>query len=187
MISTGRDDLENIKVFELSSDLLLGSALSGTPSKNRGRQWQPLFSSKDFLRQHKNLTLEEFELEDKSKQEFGKTVSVARQMVLDEAKKAHEKHQTDLATSQQYVSRLEKKLLLRGQNKPEYRLKMSHVDYKEPVAIGMMKKAKSRGPLSVPEKVDVAHRVLVEHELYRDVAREFRVGVVAVHRVIKAV
>ena len=83
------------------------------------------------------------------------------------------------------MSRLDKKILLRGQHKPEYRVQMSHVDYREPIAIGMRKKSKKRGPLTVSEKIHIVHKVLVEHELYRDVARELRIGVMAVHRVVK--
>ncbi len=55
VISTRQDDLEKLKVYPLASDLLLGSALSGAQSKVRERQWAPLFSSKDFLRQQAEI------------------------------------------------------------------------------------------------------------------------------------
>ena len=35
------------------------------------------------------------------------------------------------------------------------------------------------------EKIDIVYKVLIEHELYRDVARELRVGIMAIHRVVK--
>ena len=44
----------------------------------------------------------------------------------------------------------------------------------------MRKKSKKRGPLSVADKINIVHRVLIEHELYKDVAKEFRVGVMTV-------
>ena len=82
-------------------------------------------------------------------------------MVLELAKKARMSHQADLADDQVYVSRLEKKILLRGQNEPENRLRESHVDFREPVPIDMRKKSKKRGPLTVSEKIDVVHKALV--------------------------
>ena len=63
---------------------------------------------------------------------------------------------------------------------------MSHDDYREPVPIGMRKRRKTRGPLTVSEKVDVVHKILIEHELYKDVAREYGVRIGAVYRVVKA-
>ena len=84
--------------------------------------------------------------------------------MLDEAKKAHDANHADLEASQQYVSRLEKKLLLRGELKPENRLMKSHVDFQEPVPPGRRKKRKKRGPLTAAEKVEIVHQVLVGHE-----------------------
>lgn len=65
VIIVGDGELVGIKVYELASDLLLGSALSGLHSKKRKGEWEPLFSSKGFLREHKDVSLDEFVLDDK--------------------------------------------------------------------------------------------------------------------------
>lgn len=39
--------------------------------------------------------------------------------------------------------------------------------------------------MTVAEKVDIVHKVLVEHELQKDVAREYRVRPLVVHFIIK--
>ena len=63
VISLEHDDLEGLKIYELATDLLLGSALSGLYNKKRRDEWEPLFSSKKFVRKHKEVTLEEFKLD----------------------------------------------------------------------------------------------------------------------------
>ena len=35
------------------------------------------------------------------------------------------------------------------------------------------------------EKIDIVYKVLIDHELLKDVAREYRVGIMVVHRVVK--
>ena len=65
VISIQHDDLEKLRVHELAPDLMMGSALSGIQSKVRGRKWEPLFCSKAFLRQHTQIQLEAYRLDDK--------------------------------------------------------------------------------------------------------------------------
>lgn len=66
-------------------------------------------------------------------------------------------------------------------------LSESHVDFKEPIPIDMRKKSNKRGPLTVADKINIVHKVLIEHELYKDVAREYRVGVMTVQHLLKKV
>ena len=69
------------------------------------------------------------------------------------AQKANAHNQTDIEESKKYISRLDKKLFLRGQNMPDYRLRCSHVDYQEPVPVDLRHKSKKRGPLTLAEKI----------------------------------
>ena len=39
--------------------------------------------------------------------------------------------------------------------------------------------------MTVVEKVEIVHKVLVDHQLEREVAREHRVGVTVVHRLAR--
>ena len=48
----------------------------------------------------------------------------------------------------------------------------------------MRRKSKKRAPLSVKDKTGIVHMALVDHELFRDVAREYRVGLVTVQRLV---
>ena len=48
----------------------------------------------------------------------------------------------------------------------------------------MRQKSKKRGTLSVQDKTDIVHKALVDHKLFRDVAKEYRVGVMTVQRLV---
>ena len=53
-------DLTQLKTYELAPDLLLGSALAGTHGSRRDKSWAPLFSSKDFVKKHSDIEVEDF-------------------------------------------------------------------------------------------------------------------------------
>ena len=53
-------DLTQLKTYELAPDLLLGSALAGTHGSRRDKNWAPLFSSKDFVKKHSDIEVEDF-------------------------------------------------------------------------------------------------------------------------------
>ena len=121
MISIDGDDLSSLKVYELASDLLLGSALAGTQARRRDKSWQPLFSAKQFAEEHKDIALEDFQLSSRRLQDFGVKVSNARKEVLQKAKKLQELQaapktgvSNTLAASQAHVTRLDKKIARRG-------------------------------------------------------------------------
>ena len=59
-----------------------------------------------------------------------------------------------------------------------------YFDYPEPIAVAMRQKSKKRGTLSVQDKTAIVHKALVDHELFRDVAKEYRVGVMTVQRLV---
>ena len=53
------------------------------------------------------------------------------------------------------------------------------------VAPGLRKRSKRRKPMPVSEKVQIVHQVLVDQEMLKDVAREYRVSVPVVFQLVK--
>ena len=51
---------------------------------------------------------------------------------------------------------------------------------REITAPGIRKRSKKRGTLTITEKIEIVHKVLVGHEKQIDVAKEFRIGVKSV-------
>ena len=98
--------------------------------------------AKDFLREHKRITLEEFELGAKAKKDLGIKISKIRSKVLDQAKMVQAENKSDLEEGQQYISRLDKKLLNRSESGHKVNLKTTLIDFQEPVPLGLRKKTK---------------------------------------------
>ena len=56
------------------------------------------------------------------------------------------------------------------------KLQANKPDFKEPVAPGMRKRVKKKKHLSMSDKIQMVHRILVDFEKLDDVAREYRVS-----------
>ena len=87
--------------------------------------------------------------------------------------------------AEQQIKVLAKIIRQRGEVKDIESEMASLPDFAEQVPIGMRKKSKRRGPLSLQEKVSIAHQVLVQFQHQRDVAKEYRIGQSVVTKLIK--
>lgn len=69
---------------------------------------------------------------------------------------------------------------------PRRALKRGHeaYDFEEDTASRTRRRSKKRTLFDVDDKVDIVHRVLVEHELVTDVAKEYRVSVGVVQAIV---
>ena len=116
------------------------------------------------------IKLEDFELDTKEKRDLGVKISKVRAQVLDQARKIQDENKSNLAEDQQYISRLDKKLLNRGEGGHEVNLKKNLIDFQEPVPPGLRKRKKWNTILTVSEKVDIVHRMLVQYDKLSEVA-----------------
>ena len=65
VISFEDDDLDELRVYELKLDLLLGNAMSKIETRGKAsKAWKPLFWPDDFAKEHKNMKLEDFALQE---------------------------------------------------------------------------------------------------------------------------
>ena len=78
--------------------------------------------------------------------------------------------------AEQEIKALSKIIKQRGEVKDIKNEMSSLPDFKEVIPIGMRRKSKRRGQLSLQEKVSIAHQVLVQFHHQKDVAKEYRVG-----------
>ena len=83
-----------------------------------------------------------------------------------------------------WVTRAIKKVKNRGATR-EYRPRL--MQYKEPVPPDRRHSCRKGKPLTVHEKLDIAHKVLVENELRKDVAKEYRISYQVVNRIVDKV
>ena len=60
----------------------------------------------------------------------------------------------------------------------------SSAHYREPVPPGRRKISRKRGPLSVSDKIEIVYRVLVDHEPQQAVAKERRISLQVVNKLV---
>ena len=61
------------------------------------------------------------------------------------------------------------------------------IDYAEPIPPGSRKKRAKRNGLSLQDKVEIACKILIKRELYREVAKEYRTSPRIIYHLIKKV
>ncbi len=59
------------------------------------------------------------------------------------------------------------------------------MDYKEPVPINLKRRIKRKKILSLKEKVQLVHKVLVQHQFLKDVAKEYHITQPAVSNIVR--
>ena len=50
-------------------------------------------------------------------------------------------------------------------------------DFKEPVSVGFRKRSRKGKPLTLQEKISIAHKLFIKKERRSDLAKEFRVSI----------
>ena len=68
-----------------------------------------------------------------------------------------------------------KKVRARGAIRKEGMSLSDLMDYKEPVAAGSRKCVRKYRPLALTEKMQMLHKVIVQNESQKDVAKEYRI------------
>ena len=99
VISLDDDNLKRINLREIATDLMLAPNLPGLSTKRRERNWALVFFAKDFVKEHTNITLENYELPQKKLKELGIEVSKAREKFKEASSFASKETDQDKATN----------------------------------------------------------------------------------------
>ena len=79
VINIDKDDLSNLKLRDLATELLMAPYLPIQSTARKGRSWELLFYPKDFIKEHKSIELNDFLLPDQKLKTLGIEVSKARE------------------------------------------------------------------------------------------------------------
>ena len=85
MISFCLDDLDNIKIFPIATDLLLEQGYPRTYRKQGEPNWECHFSPKQYLEMHPEPDLERMRLSDDRLRRYGEQVTKIRAWILERA------------------------------------------------------------------------------------------------------
>ena len=84
VLSLDRDNLENLKTFQLAQDLLMADGVPKPKGKVK-EEWRPYFLAVQFLKENPRPTAEDFKLSDEELVQLGQLVSKERARLRDKA------------------------------------------------------------------------------------------------------
>ena len=87
VISLEHHDLDNLKMHVIATDLLLAEGWPGVTASSLEDEWRPYFFPKAFVKENKDISLEQFALEEKELKELGIEVTKLRAAILSQVEK----------------------------------------------------------------------------------------------------
>ncbi len=181
VISISEDADEDIGTWNIEFELAELLRMPRPLPPRREPEWMPIFRPTSYAKAHPEMTLEGFALGEKRLRTLGIEVSKIREALrkeaLHQAKAEGAEQQRDLHEISRLARRISRGEFREGAQEKQ----MIKPDFQETVAIRSRHRSKRRGPLTISERIDIAHRVLVGYEMHADLAREYRVssGVIA--------
>ena len=86
VISLSKDDLTNLKGFELAPDLMLGGAMSKIATRGKSqKKWKALFWPDDYLEEDHDMTLANNALSEDQLKKYATNVTKVRKLFRDRA------------------------------------------------------------------------------------------------------
>ena len=184
VISLDQDDPVKMTLKELAPDMQLAQAERRVANTRRERLWAPLFCPRKFITDQDAMDLERFKLTPASLKNHGIAITKLRKRIEKEALKTAEEKDYNLKEAIKEVEVLAKIVRQRGTPHDSIKTMLSQPDFKEPVPIGMRRRSRRRAVLSVDEKINIVHKVLVEFEYQKDVAKEYRISIQTVSTLV---
>ena len=160
----------------VATDLLMANSYPYQDANSTAEDWAPIFFSKHYIDEHHDVTPENYELKSEELERLGILVSKLRARIRDDAE-AEVKMEFDLGTMPKVdfdkaIQKIRSRKATRDiKTGPAYCM-----DFKEPVPSTSRHRSSKRAPLTVNEKINIVHQVLVGKEMQAMVAREYRVS-----------
>ena len=173
-----------IKIYGLFAEIELQKHLRDENRRSTLSSWKMIFWPKDFAKQFNIEDLEKFRLNAKQMERHGVNVSNQRSILRKRALELQQMLQQEENKNQNEESKLLKRVnqgyyAFSASSKKIMDLKLA----KEPTPTFSRKRGK-KAHLSVTEKIDAIHKVVVLKESYAAVARHYRVSVSTISKYV---
>ena len=151
------------------------------------KKWTPHFLTENFLEQNKELELEGYAQSPEKLKQHGMEISDLRKQFLKKAVEAVEEDGKEKQIDPACIKDQVKKIRERKSTKEPKHKWADCFDYAEPIAPGSRKKKAKRNGLSLQDKVRITCKILIDKELFKEVAKEFRTSPSIIHQLVKKV
>ena len=185
VISLDHDEPLKMNLKELGTERLLAAAEARVPNTRRERTWEPVFCPRKFAKENNPLTMEGFRLTEAQLRAQAITISKLRGRMKKEAMQLAALEPEQVEGDLKEVAALGEVVRRRGHAKPSFDTPTSLPDFKEQVPVGSRQRRRRRGSLTLADKVDICHKVLVQFQHWKEVAKEHRVSLAVVSVLIK--
>jgi hypothetical protein len=165
VISISNDDLDDVKVYELGPDLLLSKAVTATLSRGRtAKEWKPLFWPEQYAKKH-DMTVAGNTLTEEQLAQHGQKVTQARTLQRERA--AALKNDGGAIDQEAYLRSA--KALVAKMHLGYFREPKKENEYHQP----QLNKKEKWYDLSLDNKIDIIHEVLILKRPQQDVAKKY--------------
>ena len=145
---------------------------------------RPHFFPKTFVKENKDISLEQFALEEDQLKELGRLVTKLRKGIQDNAEKEEGKYEEDKEASLKTIQELSMRIQQRGTKSTRKSEELPYQAFKELVPEGSRRKSRRGQPIGANEKVEMVYKVVALKELQKDVARAHRVNASTVSQLV---
>jgi len=162
IISFSTDNLQDLKLYSIASDLLLKEGYPKTRKRKGDPDWECFFSPKIYLELHPSPELEKMRLSEDRLRRYGEQVSKIRCWIIDRASAVDTGLKMDTDRLIQEVSHVEKKKWQRERKRQEEADPISHRNFiiqKSPL---LRRRGSKRGQLTPDEKISIAYQAIVQ-------------------------
>ena len=156
------------------------------PKKSKS-EWQPLFEPDRYWKESSLHDLASNVISKRNLKYLGKRVSLWRKEFSDRAELYLPREDPELDGALAKTSKLSNKVRSRGTKLTPDPHAISPAEYHEPTSLATRKASKTRGPLTLSEKVDIVRMVKFEWTPPVEVAKVFRTSISVVTKLMMKV
>ena len=163
-------------MYQVGSDLLLDNALPIVPQKKRTEPlWSPIWLPSEHKKRYPDLTIEGCRCTEHKLKMLGKQLTISRAWIRTKAQELLQQDQADDEVDQKTVMSLAARMN-RGYFAKRRLLPKGEVEIPEDTP-SLQRKRGCHSRLTMQEIIQIADRVIIGKELYKDVAKELRTTV----------
>ena len=174
VISMDSDDLVNMKMHPLATDLLLRAGFQKIRKKKGDPEWECFFSPKIYIEMHPNPDLDRMRLSEDRFKRYGEQVTRIRTWITERASEVDTGEKMDVGKLLQEVSHVEKRKWQRERKRHDEANPISPKDLIVSPSQMLRRRGSRRGQLTPADRISIAYLAMVKNEKQEDIAKAFR-------------
>ena len=153
--------MQNVKTYVIANDLMLASQVPPATMERSHKIWKPWFCPREFVKDNKGIRMEHYQLSQTQLKSWGTRVSLLRKSYRAFAESMLKKLGQDQSMNMEEINEAIRKVRARGAVRKGGMTLDELRDFQEPVAAGSRKRKRKRNTLTISNKMNIVHQVIV--------------------------